>query len=303
MRLPRLDFAGARHHVMNRAARREDIFVNEEIRDLFLEVVSDLPQRFGVRVHGYAIMPNHYHLMLESVGANLPRAMRHVGGEFSRRLNRLHKWDGPLFRGRYRNRIVATEAYWKHLLVYIHLNPQRSGACSAGSAAWTSHEAYLGAVARPPWLSTAELQGLFGSQAEYLAYYWSVASGAMRTPDDFDATRLWSPHSTGSVAVPDPRQPLWEVADALAAVSAATGVPLERLIVRPRGRNSNRANWLAAWWMSRRCGIDHGRIAAALFASHAAISQIVHNIEVLRHTDGEVQHWLSELEKVESLNT
>ena len=84
---------------MNRGARSEPVFLDDGARALFIQVLSELPARFGVAIHGYALMPNHYHLMLESVRGDLPRAMRHLGGEFTRCLNRRHRWDGPLFRG------------------------------------------------------------------------------------------------------------------------------------------------------------------------------------------------------------
>ncbi len=101
MRFPRLDFAGAHDHAMNHSARREPILLDDESRTIFLSFFVEFPDPFGVRVDGFALMPNHYHLMLESVGGDLPRAMRHLGGSYSQRLDRLHPWDGPLFRGGY----------------------------------------------------------------------------------------------------------------------------------------------------------------------------------------------------------
>lgn len=59
MRLPRLDFASARRRVMNRGARREPIFLYDESRALFLSVLNEFSERFDVRVHGFALMPNH----------------------------------------------------------------------------------------------------------------------------------------------------------------------------------------------------------------------------------------------------
>ncbi len=190
MRSPRLDFPGARQHVMNRGARRAPIFVDPESRLLFLDILSELPRRFGVRVHGYALMPTHYHLMLESVSGNLPRAMRHLGGEYTRRINRVHRWDGPLFRGRYHNRLVDTDPYWMHLLLYLHLGPVRAGLSSPEESAWTSHRAYTGAAERPDWLVTEELRALYGSREAYQTAYQQLHEGRGQPPDDFDEERL-----------------------------------------------------------------------------------------------------------------
>jgi len=90
MRFPRLVFAGARRRVMNRGARLEPVFLDDESRALFLGVLSEFSARFCVRVHGFARMPNHYHLMLDSVTGDLPRAMRDLGGSYSQR--RLVRW-------------------------------------------------------------------------------------------------------------------------------------------------------------------------------------------------------------------
>lgn len=282
---------------MNRGARKQPVFLDLEARVLFLSILEELP-RFSVRVHGYALMPNHYHLLIESVTGELPRAMRHVGAEFSRRLNRQNRWDGPVFRGRYHNRMVSTQAYWRHLLVYVHQNPLRADAGPVDSPYWTSHAAYAGLAPRPEWLTTAELQGIFGSQAAYMEYFQSVREGAARGPDDFDAKRLWAPGSTGVVAVPDLSAPMWQLADALEAVCAVTGRTIEQLQESPHGPLGNPANWLAAWWMSRHCGIDHGRIAAALASSHTGVSKRIAKVEARRDQDPQLRKWIQALGNV-----
>jgi len=303
MRMPRLDFIGARHHVMNRGARRQDVFLDDDSRRLFLDIIKEFPTRFGIRVHGYALMPNHYHLLLESASAELPRAMRHLGSEFTRQLNRLHRWDGPLFRGRYRNRIVGTDNYWQHLLIYVHLNPDRAGLTVTDAAAWTSHTAYLGQTERFQWLTTTELQAIFGTRETYQQMYDARRLGQVPALTEFDPKHLWAPHSTGTVAVPDASQPLWRVADALAQVCSVTGQTLEQLLTAPMGRQGNPANWLAAWWMSRHCGIAHGQIFAALGASHSTISKRIREIDRRKDSDPQLLAWVTALGKVERGNT
>lgn len=280
--------------MMNRGARRQDIFVDDEARGIFLGVLAELP-RFGVRIHGYALMPNHYHLLVESVAGELPRAMRHLGAEFSRRLNRLYQWDGPLFRGRYHNRLVGNSAYWRHLLVYVHQNPLRAGLDHANDTLWTSHNAYVGQAERPAWLHTQELQALYGDQGGYLEYFRLIDAGALPVPSDFDPNQLWAPHSTGAVAVPDLSVPLWRLADALEAVSSVTGKNIDEIITTPRGRKGNPANWLAAWWLSRHCGIDHGKIAAALGTSHASVSHRIARVQDRLASDAGLQAWATKL--------
>ena len=299
--MPRLDYAGARHHVMNHGAGQRDVFLDDEDRSFFCDLLAHLPNRFHVRVHGYALMGNHYHLLLESVGGQLPRAMRHIGARFSREANRRRGTDGPLFRSRYKNRLVGTDSYWRHLLVYVHLNPERAHLSPAETRNWTSHRAYMGQVERPTWLHTAELQALFDGPDAYLSYYNETLEGRAKAPKDFDAGRLWSRKSTGAVDVPDMSAPIGALAAALAEVCAATGMSLEAVLAKPRGRSGNKANWLAAWWLSRGRGMPHRRIAAALGVDHAGVSQRIRRVEERQGSDPQLVVWSQALRASSSL--
>lgn len=56
-------------------------------------------------------MPNHYHLLLETLLGNLSRAMRHINGVYTQRFNRQCRKDSHLFRGRYKAILVEDDAY------------------------------------------------------------------------------------------------------------------------------------------------------------------------------------------------
>jgi putative transposase len=58
----RLDIEGGRYHVINRGLEKRQIFPNERTYLHFLELLSVLPKRFGIKIHGYVLMGNHYHL-------------------------------------------------------------------------------------------------------------------------------------------------------------------------------------------------------------------------------------------------
>lgn len=295
MRYPRLDFPGARHHVMNRGGRRGPIFVDDADCCVFLDILGTFPQRFGVRVHGYALMPNHYHLMLESTSGHLSRAMHELGRDYTQRHNRRHKVDGQVFRGRFHNRVVGNERYWQHLLAYLHLNPVRAGLGTIDDAEWTSHRAYLGEDSRPPWLTTSELQALFGSIAAYRAYVDAVANGVADAPSDFDPKKLWLPNSTGTVAVMPPDDSALAVSDALAEVAAATGLSLEEVLAAPRGRTGNPANWFAVWWLVRGRGIAPSRVARGMATTAASISMRIKRVEERLDVDPQLREWVERL--------
>lgn len=140
----RIEYPNAFYHVMNRGAGRQAIYLIEDDYKIFLEVVKELARFFDIRVVAYCLMPNHYHLLVQTPKANLSRAMRHLNGVYTQRHNRLHKKDGPLFRGRYKAILVQEDEYLTHLIRYIHLNPVQAGLTDDLSKyPWTSHGHYL----------------------------------------------------------------------------------------------------------------------------------------------------------------
>jgi len=81
--------------------RRRAIFRSTRCGEKFIELLSSLPERFGVRPHGYALMGNHYHLQLESREANLSKAVHRLNVSYSVWFNRKYSRAGPLFQGRF----------------------------------------------------------------------------------------------------------------------------------------------------------------------------------------------------------
>ena len=72
----RIEFSGALYHVTSRGDRRESIFEDDEDRLMFLQTLAEVVQRFNWLCHGYCLMTNHYHLIVETPDANLSKGMR-----------------------------------------------------------------------------------------------------------------------------------------------------------------------------------------------------------------------------------
>jgi REP element-mobilizing transposase RayT len=140
---------------MNRGARRLPIFGTDDDREEFLSHLGRACRRFDVEIHGYALMENHYHLLVRSDVVELGNAMQLVGGTFTQRQNAVYGLDGALFRGRYRSKPILDDRQLRQVLRYIHRNPLEvaTGPVTLGLFRWTSHLAYLGVVARPAWLT------------------------------------------------------------------------------------------------------------------------------------------------------
>ena len=61
------------------------------IRRTFVRTLGEASVRAGFRVHAYALMSNHYHLLLETPKANLSRGMGWMQNAFTRRINTRHR--------------------------------------------------------------------------------------------------------------------------------------------------------------------------------------------------------------------
>lgn len=120
-----MDYEGGWYHVINRGIERRPVFLDDDDRRRFLSLLSELEVNFGVEVHGYCLMDNHFHLVLHTPRANLSRAMRWLGQSYTQGFNRRHDRVGPLFQGRFKSVPVDPEGWVVELSVYVHLNPLR----------------------------------------------------------------------------------------------------------------------------------------------------------------------------------
>jgi len=168
----RIEFEGAYYHVMNRGRRREDIFHGEEYYDLFIQTMVEAIAKFNLRIHAYCLMTNHYHLLVETPDGNLQRSMRHIGGVYTQRHNRLKGCDGSLFRGRYKSILVDNDEYLLHLSKYIHRNPVEANLVdNLDEYSWSSYPDYVGKRKSKQWLLRDEVYGqLKGSRLKAKRY-------------------------------------------------------------------------------------------------------------------------------------
>lgn len=159
----RVEFAGATYHVMARGNERRAVFRDDDDRRRFLETLAEMVERFGVRLHAYCLMPNHYHLLVETPRANLSQAIGWLQVTYTVRFNRRHRRSGHLFQGRFKAQLIEADEYAQSLVEYVHLNPvrprqknqrlARERATELDQYPWSSHRVYAGLTRRrPEWL-------------------------------------------------------------------------------------------------------------------------------------------------------
>ncbi|MBK1621624.1 addiction module toxin RelE [Lamprobacter modestohalophilus] len=161
----RIEFAGGLYHVTSRGDRREAIYHDDEDRQMWLNLLGEVCDRFNWRCHAYCQMTNHYHIVIETPDANLSKGMRHLNGVFTQKINRRHGLIGHLFQGRFKAILVERDAYLMELARYLVLNPVRAGmVLVAEDWAWSSYRAMAGQVPAPDWLQTDWLLGQFANE-------------------------------------------------------------------------------------------------------------------------------------------
>jgi putative transposase len=177
-RSKRRDYEGAWHHVMNRGLARAAIFGSDEDRLIFLDSLALAGHRFGVEVHAYCLMGNHYHLLVRSRSGRLAQAMQLLSSRYTQRLNYRDGFDGPRFRGRYTSFLVNSDAQLLRVHRYIHLNPVNAGLClRAEDWRWSSASVYLGLAPPPEWLVTAAVLAMFGGEDPQRSYREFLEAG------------------------------------------------------------------------------------------------------------------------------
>jgi len=153
----RIEYPGAWYHVLNRGRRREKIFFSQDDYKAFLKLLGECSELFNIEVHSYSLIPNHYHLLIHTLKANLSRSMRHLNGVYTQLMNRKHKTEGSLFRGRFKSILIEKDSYLLELVRYIHRNPYKAKLeKSIGEYEWSSHRGYMNERERPKWLKTED---------------------------------------------------------------------------------------------------------------------------------------------------
>ncbi len=161
----RLEFPGAFYHITSRGDRREPIYLNQTDFEDFIDLFSDVCERYHWRCHAYCLMTNHYHLLVETIDGNLSAGMRQLNGVYTQRFNKRHQHVGHVFQGRFKAILVDADAYLLQLARYIVLNPVRANMVKTASQwPWSSYQYTIGRLESPAWLETDRLLTGFSEQ-------------------------------------------------------------------------------------------------------------------------------------------
>jgi putative transposase len=145
MRLARAVAVGQPHHITQRGNYKQDVFITDGDRMVYLEWLAECAERHGVRVWAYCLMSNHIHLVAVPEKPNsLARCLAQVHMRHSQRLNRRGGQRGHLWQGRFYSCALDERHTWAAVR-YVETNPVHVGiARRAEEYPWSSAAARCG---------------------------------------------------------------------------------------------------------------------------------------------------------------
>ncbi|MBK8872087.1 MAG: transposase [Elusimicrobia bacterium] len=168
-RQARLDMPGFLYHIIARGLERRPIFIDEEDRTDFLSRVEKAFERAPTPVYAWALMPNHFHLLVQAGVKGLAPFMRSLMSGYAGSFNHRHKRQGYLFQNRFKSIICEEGPYFLELVRYIHLNPVRARIVKnmdeLKDYPWTGHSALLSGK-KPGWQNTQKVLEQFSMSDE-----------------------------------------------------------------------------------------------------------------------------------------
>lgn len=312
-RAHRLTFPGAFYHVMSHGNGEQELYRKRKDFSAFIDCLGEACERYGLEVHTFCLMSNHYHLVAETPHGNLSEAMHWLNSSYARRFNRKHDQRGHLFQSRYKALIVDADAYLTWLSRYIHLNPVRAGMVTEPAEyRWSSYRSFVYRARTPEWLQTGFVLRQFGrTRSTARAAYRRFVEGASGKAMDVriarslrEGTALGRDSFLDGIERSIKRETLpgrWrppprlEIDVVLEAVSASFRIPVKSLL--ERGRKGNLARDLAMYLSSRRCGLSAREIGARFGGiGSTAVSMRCRAVREVLHRDTDLQAHLSGIE-------
>ncbi len=183
----RIEFPGGLYHVTSRGDRKEDIYLSDADREIFLSILSVACERFQWHCHSYCLMGNHYHLLIETPLGNLAKGMHYINSVYTQKFNKSHGCVGHVFQGRYKSILVEKDSYLLELARYIVLNPVRANMVKDVSEwRWSSFLATAGEIKPPSWLTIDWILSQFSSSRTKAVFRYRsfVLEGLKKKPFD-----------------------------------------------------------------------------------------------------------------------
>lgn len=286
----RIEHDGALYHITARGNERNSIYREEWDYQKFLEILSELQQRYDVLIHGYVLMGNHYHLLIETPKGNITKVMHYLNATYTGYFNKKYRRDGHLFQGRYKGLLIEKERYLLSVSRYIHLNPVRAGMSGRPEGyRWSSYPEYIGRGKRSKWLTSDWILGQYSRDDEkarrlYKAFvdeglrikdnpFKDLRAGFILGSEDFIDEIKKKTGLKKHREIPESRRLMRAVRyeDVIAVVGRRFGVGEDE--IKEVGRRNNLARMICLYLLRKFTDMRNEEIAGYFGIGYTAVSQ------------------------------
>jgi len=328
-RTARLDIPGLLQHVIVRGIEKRDLFLDDRDRSLFVERLFALLKQTDTRCYAWALLSNHFHILLIPTSCTLSSIMRRLLTSYAVNFNRIHNRTGHLFQNRYKSIVCEEETYLLELVRYIHLNPLRAGLVNDLSELdqypWSGHAVLMGNI-QQEGQELLEILQRFGKDINNArsAYRVFIAAGiengkrvdlvggglkrsmALKDIDEkewgnFDARILGSGDFVDSLQQNEmlrDRLPLsMTLAELIRRVAAVFDLPAEAIIRHGKARPTSEARGVVAYFAVRELGFKGIEVGKEINLTSSGVSIAVQRGERLVREKPELNEILEKLGK------
>ncbi|MEJ2188674.1 MAG: transposase, partial [Acidobacteriota bacterium] len=120
-------------------------------------------ERNGLALYAWALLGNHYHLVVRMGPAPLSHSMKSLQQLVTRARNRTANVFGPMWQGRFKAKQVNDHSYLSQLIAYVHLNPVKAGIVTRPKKyRWSGPRDVLG-LRKKPLVAVDDVLAIYGS--------------------------------------------------------------------------------------------------------------------------------------------
>ena len=133
------------YHVMTRGNNKDDIFIDMEDKEKYLDILMEKREEFNFIVYAYCIMTNHSHIIIKEYEQDLPDIMKKINTSYAIYFNKKYDRVGHVFQDRYKSEAIEDDSYLLTAIRYVHNNPIKAMMVEkCEDFPWSSYNYYMG---------------------------------------------------------------------------------------------------------------------------------------------------------------
>lgn len=166
MSKPRLIIKNCYYHVMNRGDKGEPIFIDNAMKEFFLEKLIFYKDMYNISLCAFCIMNNHFHLIIRDNEGLLSKFMHNLLTVYAIKYRHVYEGKGYVFQNRFKAQIIQVAKYMQNVILYVLNNPCRKHfAKNPLKYAWSS--APLHFTSNAVFLNDAIVKDIFGNKHNF----------------------------------------------------------------------------------------------------------------------------------------